>query len=770
MITDIATLLEAYTHTILWDMAFAAKLPGAVGKKTKKADLLKLMQEEFFKPERISASYLRLTKTERAVVDRLMLRGNTSSTRLFARELVRAGLTKEAPQPNSQKGSRSHYKSGPSIYGRSVAHIGSINDLQSPIFEDVMARLTLYGLVFSEGSTGSNSNTSYKLQFHPGETVFIPPFVRRHLPDPDPLPNVANAWLPAHILHGDAQFFLRDLYLYWDTVRCSPINLIQSGFVGKRGLKTLNAALLNPDPALDKARQEDEVNRLYMLRQILQELKLVTPKGVLLQTSTKKSSAIPDFWQKTTAEQVTAVIAIWRNLPSVFQFTDRRVGYMYEPNVRQGCQFLLKALTSVSANTWIQADDLLFLVQGLKVDFLFDMRSRITSGRNYYYYGDPVKATTEMDKLEKMFVSQVIADFLFQLGLVELGFNGSPAEPTNWHVCRLTPLGTAVLGNKPLPTDEPAGQIIVQPNFQILAIGPVALHLLAELDIFAERQKVDRGAFEYHLSRESLYAAQQAGYTVAQVQRFLDEATLHDLPQNIRRSLAEWAAHHDRIVFRRSVTLLQAADETLLAQLLDGEETGKLLARPIGQTVALVKTRQQPRLLSALQNSGLLPVVSGANPEAADKSVVVTENGRIQSLHPLPSLHLRGRLARFAVETADGWQLTEQSVRRAGGSKKNAQAIIDELGKLSREPLPNSLVDHLRAWSGYYGRATVATVTLFEFRDQETLAELRALPELNDMLQPFVAGNRALAAVDGEQVTAVQAILARLGVEFKSGA
>ena len=65
MITDIATLLEAYNHTILWDMAFAAKLPGAVGKKTKKADLLKLMQEEFFKPERISASYLRLTKTER---------------------------------------------------------------------------------------------------------------------------------------------------------------------------------------------------------------------------------------------------------------------------------------------------------------------------------------------------------------------------------------------------------------------------------------------------------------------------------------------------------------------------------------------------------------------------------------------------------------------------------------------------------------------------------------------------------------------------------
>ncbi len=770
MITDIATLLENYAYTILWDMVHAAKLPGAVGKKLKKADLEQLMQQEFFKPQRISASYRQLTGIERAVVDRLMLRGDESSTRLFERELVRAGLVKQSPQSKPQKENRPYYPGGPSIYGRSVAHIGSIIDRQSPIFADVMARLTLYGLVFSEGTTGSNGAQNYKMQFHPGETVFIPPFVRRHLPNPDPVPIVANAWQPAYILHGDAQLFLRDLYLYWDTVRRGSISLIQSGFVGKRGLKTLNAALLNPDPALDKARQEDEANRLYMLRQILQELKLVTPKGGLLQTSTKNRSDIPDFWQKTTAEQVTAVIAIWRNLSSAFQFNDRRVGYAYEPNVRQGQQSLLKALTSVAANTWIEADDLLISIQDLNSDFLFDVRSRITSGRNYYYYGDPVKATAEMDKLEKMFISQVTAGFLFQMGLVELGFNGPPAEPTNWHGCRLTPLGTAVLGNKPLPDNEPAGQIIIQPNFQILAMGPVALHLLAELDIFAERQKVDRGAFEYHLSRESLYAAQQVGYSVEQVQQFLDEATLHDLPQNIRRSLAEWAAHHDRIVFRRSVTLLQAADETLLARLLDEDETGKLLARPVGQTVALVKTKQQTRLLSALRSSGLFPVVSGANPEAADKSVVVAEDGRIQPLHAVPSLHLRGRLARFAIETDEGWQLTGPSVRHAGGSKKKAQFIIDELGKLNRGPLPNALVEQIRAWSGYYGRATVATVTLFEFRDQETLAELRALPELKDLLQPFAAGNRALARVDDEQVTAVQAILTRLGLEFKSGA
>ncbi|MCZ7669768.1 MAG: hypothetical protein M5U34_22620 [Chloroflexi bacterium] len=70
----------------------------------------------------------------------------------------------------------------------------------------------------------------------------------------------------------------------------------------------------------------------------------------------------------------------------------------------------------------------------------------------------------------------------------------------------------------------------------------------------------------------------------------------------------------------------------------------------------------------------------------------------------------------------------------------------------------------IRAWGGYYGRATVGTMTLFEFRDQETLAELRDLPELTERLQPFDAGKRALAVVAEEEVTAVRTILSGLGV------
>ncbi|MCB9445978.1 MAG: helicase-associated domain-containing protein [Ardenticatenaceae bacterium] len=745
-------------------MAREAQLSGTTGKKLKKAELLALMTQEFFRPERIKTSYKRLAETERAVINRLLLHGGQVSTRLFKRELIRANMATEAlPKPVPKGMSAYANYQGWSVYGRAVTHIGQPNDTRSTIFEDVMARLTLYGLVFSEEAAANTGGQPFKLQYHPGSKLIIPLFVSQHLPKPEPLPIETTHWQPAHTLHGDPQLLLRDLYLYWDTVRRSPIAMIKSGLVSKRGLKLLNDNLLTPDPTLDKAKAEDDTGLLFPLRQMLQSLKLVKTQHGELQTTENNGRAIPQFWQDTTIDQIKAVITAWRTLRSPLRLNNYQSHYAYTPDVQSACQYLLTILAELPADTWIEADTLLDSLQERNVDFLIPARSRIENQR-YYYYNNPSELIGKMDQLEQGFVAQVMADFLFQVGLVELGFDAPPTTPNYWNAFRLTPLGTAVLKNTTFDTPPTTGQIIIQPNFQILAMGPVPLNLLAQLDLFAERQKVDRSAFEYHLSRESVYAAQQRGYAAAEVERFLTAVTSNDLPQNIRRSLAEWAAHHERIVFRSGVTLLQAADEALLQQLLENPDTGKLLARPVGNAVALVKDKRQPQLVEALQTIGILPAVSGANPEAADKSVTVNEDGRIQPIHAVPSLHLRGRLARFSEEAGDEWQLTETAVRRAGGNKKKAQNIIDELKKLHRGRLPHAIEEKVKAWGGYYGSATVGTMTLFEFRDQETLAELCQLAELKDLLQPFSAGKRALAVVDGERVTAVQTILARLGV------
>ncbi len=760
----ITTLLDSYNSNTLWEMARAAQLPHTTGKKLSKGELLALMQQEFFKPKRLKEVYQHLTRTERDVLNRLLLHEGKISSRQFKRQLLRAGVVTEAPSPPEAEKPRYGYARGHAIYGRSVPHIGSPSPPKSTIFEDVLARLTLKGLVFSaETEIATTGGSSYKLQLHPAEAVYVPAFVSRHLPPPEPIPVTVKEWQPSHTLPGDPQLFLRDLYLYWDTVRRSPVDMIQVGFVGKRGLKQLNAALLTPDPTLDSAKQEDETSRLYLLRQLLQALKLLTPQNGILHTTVKNSRAIPDFWQRTTAEQVTAVLAAWRTVPTPFRFNTKLPYYQFEANTRLACHHLLNILTKMPAAAWTEREEVLTSLQEQNSSFLFNERGYIESGRGYYY-GNQQQSLNDMDKLEQRFVAEVAVQFLLPLGLVELGYNNPPTNPLDWYAYRLTSLGTAVLHQKPFSGETITGQIIIQPNFQILAMGPVPLSTLAQLDLFAERQKVDRSAFEYHLSRQSVYAAQQMGYPVAEIERFLEAASPHDLPQNIRRSLAEWAAHHDRIVFRRHVTLLQAADEALLERLLNGAETGKLLARPVSSQVALVKSKQQEKLVSALQAEGLLPAISGPNPEAADKSVLVAENGRIEPVHAVPSLHLQGRLAPFTVATEGGWQLTAQSVARAGGSKQKVQAIVDELGKLNRGQLSQGLVAQIRAWGGYYGRATVGTMTLFEFRDQETLAELRDLPELTERLQPFDAGKRALAVVAEEEVTAVRTILSGLGV------
>lgn len=650
MVTDINTLLESYNSNTLWEMAREGNLPETTGKKLKKDELLRVMRQHYFKPERIQKAYRQLTELERAVVNRLLLHEGHVSSRLFKRELIRAELVTEAPVKEAPKGlSTWQQYQGWTVYGRSVNHIGQPQKKNSTIFEDVMARLAFYGLVFSEETPSSSGSQTYKFQYHPGDTLIIPPFVRQHLPTPKPLSESRQEWQPDFVMHGDPQLILRDLYLYWDTVRRNAIALIQSGYVGKRGLKQLNDALLTPDPTLDKARKENQAAHLYLLRQILQEWRLVTAKGSTLQIQTKASQAIPELWQKSEAEQVKAVLDVWRKLPMPFTLNTRDV-YQVDPNMRQACDTLLAALAQMPTATWIEAEDLLVNLQNRNENFLFPQRSRVQGSNSYYFYGNPKELIPKMDKLEQTFVAQIMAGFIFQLGLVELGFAAPPDKPTAWQAFRLTPLGTAVLHNKPLDTTPAAGQIIIQPNFQILAMGPVSLSLLAQLDLFAERQKVDRHAFEYHLSRESIYAAQQVGYTVDQVEAFLETATHNEVPQNVRRSLAEWAAHHERIVFRSGVTLLQAANEALLTRLQDADATGKLLARAVGAAVALVKSNRQPQLVSALQDTGLFPAVSGANPEAADKSVVVREDGRIQPIHAVPSLHLRGRLARFTEE------------------------------------------------------------------------------------------------------------------------
>jgi hypothetical protein len=768
---ETSEILDAYHAATLWDMAQEARLDmvDARGKKLPKGPLMDQMRDSFFTRARVLASLAKLNERERAVLDRLLLRGGAAPTQTLRREVLRAGLVTVTEADQSQ--SRYHYRGGVP-YDRGE-YAGDPKRPRSTEFADVLARLTFHGLVFSRTTSLTGSNTVHKLRFHPGTLLFVPQTVRQYLPEAEPIPLATAAWQPEQVQPGDPELLLRDRYLYWDFVRRNEVPLLQNGMVGKRSLRALNGLLLVPDPALEEARTEDETGRLYLLRLLLEKLDLVERRGGQLRLKEADPLAIPPYWTWPQPRQLQICLEAWSGLGTTAGW-EIEVG-QYSPRPAHARKIVLDVLRGLPAGAWFELDEFFQEVMDRDADFLLANHTYVENYRGSYYYsrsgaayysGSTKDLLRKFEVAERRFVQEIVTGFLPQLGLVDRGYAGG-----QWNAFRLTPSGKTLLAGEDaqLPALE-AGKLVVQPSFQVLALGPASLPWLARLDLFAERQQADRGAFAYHLSRDSIYQAQQVGLDVPEVMRFLEETSGIELPQNVRRSLEEWGAHHERIVFRSGVSLLQAADAGLLAQLMADPGTGDHLARALSAEVALVRKGAEKPLIAALVGQGLFPAVSGAEPEAADKSVLVREDGSIQAIHAVPSLHLRGRLDRLAEEVGEGrWQLTEKSVRRAGGSKGKVLRLLEELGKLHRGTLPANLEAQLKAWGGYYGAAAAQALTLLQFRDQDALDELRQQPELQPYLAPFAAGNRALAVVPGDKLAEVQEILARFGVSTREG-
>ena len=95
------------------------------------------------------------------------------------------------------------------------------------------------------------------------------------------------------------------------------------------------------------------------------------------------------------------------------------------------------------------------------------------------------------------------------------------------------------------------------------------------------------------------------GMEMAQVLYFLEQTSSAELPQNVRRSLEEWGALHERIVFRTGVSLLQAADSELLASLMDD-----------AQLVWLAVDRHSSVLVDGVQVGKQLAELAGEDTDA----------------------------------------------------------------------------------------------------------------------------------------------------------
>lgn len=774
MMMTVREVLDTYNATTLKAMAEADNIPvvyAGTRKAMKKGDVIDQLEAKYFHPEGIKERFDGLDEVAHKLLNWVRLEGGLVKTSQVRRKMVRIGLVKEMVV---QQMSYSYVKT---YQGRPV---------RGNVFEDVMARLAQKGLLFSlhDDYTRSKSNAP-KHTFHPGaEFVFIPHFVNKKLPKAEKIAYTRQAWTPTRIEQSNPQLLLRDLYLYWATVRRTPIKLLKTGLVGKKDMKLINSNLLAADPSVSTVSREDETTTLYFLRRFLEEAQLLVNDRVML---TAQSG---DFWQKPTHEQIQQMMGTWQTThgSSSLGKGTRTLLPVYS---RARKTLMENVLSKLEVGEWYTVAYIHEELLDVNIDFLFE-RQAVEKQRYSYGHisvwvselgetlrGNKENLLREFDKYEPLWVRSAIMQ-LASWGIVDIGYEGDRVAGL-----RLSEVGAELFkrsGKKRLnfpkspfkkkakePTQEPkdrdTGNVIVQPSFQILAMGGVPIQTLALLDDVAERVKVDVNAFEYRLTRDSVYRAQEMGMDAHAVKAFLTEIDGSPLPQNIGRSLDEWAAKHERIVFRTDMTLLQTADSDLLNRLINDDKIGKALARPLMADVALVHPKQMKTLTRTLTKQGMMPVVTDARPESADHSVTIAADGTITPIHAVPSLHLRGRLAQIAVAQPDNlWQLTKDTIQNAGTGKANVKKTLAELAKLQVGVLSGELQLLVKRWGEYYGRVAAETITLIQFQDHDTLKELSQHPDLHGLLTPFLLSDKPLATVEQSQLTHVKTILARFGV------
>ena len=769
---DLKSTLERYSSAAITIMA---AYQGVTPKGPKlKGAMIESLTHVLVDRQTIARSVATLSKGERAVIEALLRREGRASVTQIRGDLLRLNLIDR------------EYKV---TFGKSVSNSPTPRKPDSRRLEDLLASLTLRGLVFSGEEAPSNGRTApetmAKWDFDQQLlNVFIPDVIRPHLPAPAPLPEpIAPKTASVKTTQdSSARAFQRDLYLYWSSVRSHPVALTAKGEVQKRALVDLNSALLTHDE-LPKGVGELQLPRLRFMRGLLHALNLLTIAGPSAEVCATEHS---DFFGLAPAERVQQVYTQWLdgNFFTELLFLPREAQPTLPPLLPAPPQ-IIKARHSVIAHLrelkpieWVTIEQLIDQLSEYDHEFLLP---RASSRAPYYGYTPPHQYNGNnvigwtfpgvydvkqgWQKVETPFIRGVICGPLHWQGLIDLGWAGDRAgEPTAF---RLTALGAWLLGLGPPPEIRAeGGRVIVQPNLHIVALDPVNDATLVTLDRFAERLSAER-AVEYQLTRASVYRGQQQGWDVPRVKEFLQQQTHTDLPGNVARTLDEWQTLHERIVIRPHVAVAHGSPAALDTLAHDPATAALIVARPQPEVALAPAISAIKPLTHVLHRHGILPLIT-SQPSVPPNSIVITDDGTLEFTTRAPSLYLHGHLAAIAdpIDAAH-YRIAADTIERATRSGLTAPQIVEQLTAVHRGPLPARLVQRIRAWAKYYGDAASEGLTLLQVRDENTLNELLADPELAALIKPFApAKTKALARVREKDLAALRAALSERGIDL----
>lgn len=712
----------------------------APGRQLKKNELVTTLSRQFQRPEFIARAVAALNPLERRVLELLQMapiEGLTVSA-LFRL----AETTGIAPLPTEADLA----SQGASLHRLDIASASLLN---TPL------RLCALGLAVAWlGQSASLLSNQPAVSLVGLNAIGLPEHVRNALPPVTWAPKLLAETEIKDFVSGSARSFQRNLFLYWSQVRRQPVTIKQDGFLYKRDLKLIDAALIQPTANLGG---EPEHPELLFLRLMAQSLALLRLGG----EGTITAADAPAFFDDKPENRIRTCFEFWQRARwweetsyHVYANSDATITVYLR-------QMLIANLRQAPVDRWIDRSSLAGVLAPALMGAIYNAVSL------YSFFGRNALRETILFASRLMAPDETLYNYLATslegplhwMGLVDIGFDAR-RKPIAF---RLTSAGALALGLiAQLDLPAVAGQVIVQPNFHILAIDPVPDAILAALDSFASRQKAGR-VTEYEITKASVHYGALNGWPVRRVIDFLQQSSGAALPGNVLRSLQEWEEGHDRIRFLTPVAVLETASPTETAALHRQPATAAVLGRRLAPTLSLVNNLKA--LEAAMSGAGLLLEQSSAQSSAAQPAFRLGDDGLLRPITPVLGLSASAQVAAFTENTDAGLLLSPRAVGTAVKAGLKVEAIIAALSKALVHPLSPAWERRLKTWTSHFGSARTTSRAFLELQSAEVLAELRNDPQIARLLKPFHT-KHVLASFDPADRQRLQELLANYGVDL----
>ena len=584
----------------------------------------------------------------------------------------------------------------------------------------------------------------------------------------------------------------RDLYRYWSLVAAmrDGMPLVNNRLLSRPALRQV-IDQMNPagTSLIEQIRTEAEVPHLLFIRLLLMKLGLLSERRAVLYTAPADTFfSLPLLERARRCYRIWLDSAFWNELAYLPDVVVRPGPAPLDPaheEVVRARKQVVEQLLAEKAGAWQEFPTFIAHAK-LHIPHLLFPRQYGTRAERYSVGSNPYGWDFRLQRgwltrregwhlVEGGFMRAIVSGPLHWLGLVNVDGQDHP------DAFRLVPGIKLITSETPPSIEEPSwGRLVVQPNFELIALAPVSEALLVNLDRFAERIRLEHIA-QYRLTKASITHAVQMGLNAEAIQQILEQAAGGPIPQNVQYSLVEWERQARRVELWRSVTLLEVDDAAMLDALFADAEICPLFGRRLAPLFAEVFSDQLPAVQELLWQRDYLPAIvsalqydslleSGRLP-TRESQWRLLPGGLLQPCHAVLDLYLATEVERITeLDKSTGWRkITPAAIKRACDAGLPLEHIVRFLQHYCEGSVPPSFLIRLKLWGGGYEQQDtigVEDAPLLRLSTQ-ALQDIQADEELGPLLGSEVPFENRLVRVAPEALDRVIELLRERGFSIE---